>query len=119
MKSLHGRLLFTLAGTPCATANCHEIVLVKFARQWGCPYQWLVRNSIVLQIKTGLTLSSPLWYPTICIIITPHKGVSINYWRGTNKSVGGSLNSSTLLWKGSPNSRYPLWGHHKIKFQGI
>ncbi len=48
------------------------------------------------------------------------EGVSINYGRvGTDKSVGGSLNSSTLLWGGSPNSRHPLWGDHKIKFQGI
>ncbi len=38
------------------------------------------------------------------------KGVSINYGKGgTNKSVGGSLNSSTLLW-GITKFQVPIVG---------
>ncbi len=38
---------------------------------------------------------------------------------GTNKSVGGSLNSTTHLWEDHQIPHAHYWGDHKIQFQGI
>ncbi len=58
---------------------------------------------------------------TLYPILEKIKGVSINYGRGTNKSVGGITKFQyPFMGGGSPKSRNPLGGgDHKIKFQGI